>query len=493
MGLPAESLVPDDDPPTWARPVNLLAPLAAPPLTRADVPRLIGDAADLFARSAGFDPTGAIVSGVVAVAASIDDAIRIRLPGASGQFESARLWVCMIGPSGAGKSPSQRPALAPVHDEHSELVAAAAKQRDTSPDERTPARAAFTSDCTVDKLADVLRDNPRGIFYTVDEFDSWLGGIESFARDGGSRNRGEWMRLFDGGPHQVDRVQRGAMFVPNWGASILTATTPAALRRHARKLPADGLFQRFLPIVMARMTVRDSTIGWAEVERAQCAYAAAVRGLYAMTADMVDPPIVRLSTAAGDVYETERTRFIALAEAAESFSESLASHVAKYPAILGRLMLTFHAIADDRRLPDGALPHPCVGAVSEATAQLAARFLRKAYRHAHVVHGDLLGAGSPLELAQAIGRTVLADRMDSFNRRTLTHKCRAFRAATEWQRVAALRALEDYGWAIGESLLLEHGGRWTVNPAVHAMFEDEAEQARARRELVRETLRERFE
>jgi len=151
--------------------------------------------------------------------------------------------------------------LAPVHGIHRDLVAANERDRqaakETASDERTPQRAMLTSDCTIDKLSELLTDNPRGLLYCVDEFDSWLGQHEAFGRDGGARNRGEWMRLYDGGPHQVDRVKRGSFYVKNWGCSVLTATTPAALTRLARKLSADGLFQRFMVFHVQPMQERD--------------------------------------------------------------------------------------------------------------------------------------------------------------------------------------------------------------------------------------------
>jgi len=65
------------------------------------------------------------------------------------------------------------------------------------------------------------------------------------------------MRLYDGGPHQVDRIKRGSFFVKNWGASELTATTPAALTRLASKLPTDCLFQRFMVFAVQGMRDRD--------------------------------------------------------------------------------------------------------------------------------------------------------------------------------------------------------------------------------------------
>ena len=55
---------------------------------------------------------------------------------------------------------------------------------------------------------------------------------------------------YDGGPHQVNRIKRGAFFVQNWGSSLLSATTPAALGKVAHKLPDDGLLQRLLLVVV---------------------------------------------------------------------------------------------------------------------------------------------------------------------------------------------------------------------------------------------------
>jgi hypothetical protein len=477
----------------WPRPLNLFRGLAAPPLTAADVPTLIGDYADQFARAGGFDPTGAIVAGVVACAAAIDDGIRLLLPGASGHFQSARLWIGAIGPVGAGKSPMQRAMLAPVHAIHSELVAANERDRqaakETANDERLQQRALFTSDCTIDKMSELLADNPRGVLYCVDEFDSWLGQHEAFSRDGGARNRGEWMRLYDGGPHQVDRVRRGSFFVKNWGASVLTATTPAALTRLARKLTADGLFQRFMVFAVGPMRDRDRAIPAFVVERARDEYEARIRALYAHFADLVEHPIVRLSVDAAEFYEAEERRLRTLTEAAEAVGEGFAAHIAKHPGMLARVALTFHAASDELLTDHGLTRHPCAANVSAATLQLAVRFMRRAYQHAHAVYGHCLGAGTPMDLAKAMARSILADRLPSFNRREITHRCKPFRGASEWQRGAALTALQDYGWLEADSILLDaHGARWTVNPRVHEIFATQAEVARQRRETVRAAL-----
>jgi hypothetical protein len=474
----------------WPEPVPLFRGIVAPSLTARDVPRVIGDYAEQFARAGGFDPTGAIASGVVVCAAAVDDAIRLLLPGSSGHFQSARLWSALIGSPGAGKSPIQKVMLAPVYSVHSEFATenARAKQAATK-DERVPTRAAFTSDSTIDALSDLLADNPRGILYCVDEFDSWLGQHEAFSRDGGGRNRGEWMRLYDGGQHQVHRVSRGNFFVPNWGASVLTATTPAALKRLAKKLSADGLFQRFMLFAVQPMQDRDASIPHFTMTEARQAFENRVKALYGHRADTVDRPIVRLSREATSLYEDEERRLRLLVESAEAISEAFAGHVAKHIGMLGRVALAFHAASDDIVNERGEVRHPCSANVSGETMGMAIRFMRRAYRHAYAIYTNCLGSGSSMELAQGMARSILADRRDSFNRREMTQRCGPFRGASDWQKSEAFRALEDFGWISGDTLLPEqHGARWQVNPRVHEKFAAEAERARERREAVRAAL-----
>jgi hypothetical protein len=43
-----------------------------------------------------------------------------------------------------------------------------------------------------------------------------LGSLDQYRRSGEiARDRGQWLAAFDGGPRTVERVNRGAMFVPN--------------------------------------------------------------------------------------------------------------------------------------------------------------------------------------------------------------------------------------------------------------------------------------
>ncbi len=224
------------------------------------------------------------------------------------------------------------------------------------------------------------------------------------------------------------------------------------------------------------MRDRDRTVFAATVEQARRAYTERLRATFEQSAELVEKPVVRLSPEASEMYEAEEQRLRLLIDAAESVGDGFASHVAKHPAMLARVALTFHAIS--------TYGHPCSGNVTAESMRLASRFMRRAYQHAHAIYSDCLAIGAPLELAKAIARSMLADEADSFNRREMTHACRAFRDATEWQRLAALRVLEDYAWIEGETFLPEHGGRWTINPRVHRLYAAERDAARARRKAV---------
>jgi hypothetical protein len=73
--------------------------------------------------------------------------------------------VGVAGPA-AGKTPGMRAMVKPVMDLHRALVDEwSAKNAQLAPEEREPLPALFTNDCTVEKLSDVLRDNPRGLRY----------------------------------------------------------------------------------------------------------------------------------------------------------------------------------------------------------------------------------------------------------------------------------------------------------------------------------------
>lgn len=457
-------------------PVDILRGLAAPPLRAEDAPSVLGRFAESQAQATGFDVSILLAGGIVAAAAALDDSVRLCVSPRSSWFESARLWLSLIGGPGSGKTPGLKKSMDPIFSMHRELLAEWSKTNasggEPQPD-APPRPALYTSDATTEALADVLRDNPRGLLYFCDELESWLSSHDAY-RSSGGKDRGEWLRLYDGGPHQVNRIRRGAFFVQNWSASLLSATTPAALRKLAPKLPEDGLLQRILLVLVRPVELPDGAMLRFETKVPAEAWDAALRRLHAIPGDVV----VHLSGGAREAFEAEQVALHGLTRSFEDLHPPYASHLAKRPAMLARIALVFHALdARDIRTD-----------VQRETMELAIRFLRRQERHAQAVYGSMLGADTGMELAKAIARSILASELQQFNRRELTHACRAFRAADEQSRIAALSLLTDCGWLTTAASAVSHGAVWTVDGRVHSMFSEHGAAAKAQRAAIRSRL-----
>lgn len=246
-------------------PLDIFRVPVAPPVPAEAFPAVLRKFAVPMAQAAGHDPGAYLIAGLAAASGAIDDAVRVLLRPQSDFFQSARLWVLLIGPSSAAKSPAIKAATKPLYDLHGNLRRDhAEKIAGMTEDEarKEPVPSVIVGDTTIEALRDTLRDNPRGVIAIYEELDSWIGSHDAYRGGGGSKDRGEWLCLYDGGPHTVDRATGSAkqrhVFVPNWGCGILGATTFAALRRLAKNLPPDGLLQRFLPVVVQPLKAWDS-------------------------------------------------------------------------------------------------------------------------------------------------------------------------------------------------------------------------------------------
>ncbi len=274
---------------------------------------------------------------------------------------SARQWAVLCGDPSARKSPCIRAGDRARQVLHHELYERWREANEgVRKDERDPVPALYTSDSTIPALGRVA-GQPRGLLMLTEEFASWVGGIDSADRGESAKNRGDWLQLRDGGPHQItNRVERGAVYVPNWGVSVLAACTPDGLAKQMKQMPEDGLIHRFAPCIMA---TPDLDV------RADARGRAARVGLAAGTAYIVTttafPTWLRLSEAARILFEAEERSIRALVVATEAFSPAYAAHVGKHPGMLAEVALTFprlcaragrRAVAGGRRRGD-ALRH----------------------------------------------------------------------------------------------------------------------------------------
>lgn len=467
----------------WEEPLDLFRQLATRPYSTDDVPDVIGSYSASLARATGFDPTLIILPMVTAAAAAVDDRIRLSIAQRSKWYESARIWSLAIAGPAAGKTPAMRATLKPMQDVASAQIAKWRTENSSLKDEdRAPMPRLLTYDTTIEALADVLRDNPRGLLCVAEEFDSWIGSHDCYRSGQGSRDRGEWLRLFDGGPNTVDRVKRGAMYIQNWGASICASTTPAALKRHARNLPIDGLLQRFIVGVAGRRAKPCDSMMQVEVTTPREAFEQRIRDLIEKYG-APDGVTVRMSHEARAIFEAEEQALIETTDAAESLAPAFAAHIGKHAAMIARVALTFHAIAGSG--------HPGDAELGADSMRLAIRFMRRARQHGASLYGSLFeNRNDGASIARSLARSILASNSASINKRKARAICRDFRDAEIRTQEQALLALTDSGWLRPEfgTLIPPYGATWTVNPRAMERFAAVGEEHARRRAAVREIL-----
>jgi hypothetical protein len=108
-----------------------------------------------------------------------------------------------------------------------------------------------TNDTTVEKLGELLRQNPAGLLVTRDEL---VGLIASWDREGREGERAFYLEAWNGNASfDTDRIGRGSIFIPNLCVSVFGGIQPdkltAYLEHATNSLANDGMLQRFQLLV----------------------------------------------------------------------------------------------------------------------------------------------------------------------------------------------------------------------------------------------------
>lgn len=461
-------------------PRDILKKSVPQPFDLSEAPLPIAQFAYAFSEATGFDHSGMMVAATTAAASIIDDRYQLEVSRGSNWVVSARQWAFLCAPPSGGKSPTIRPATDPIKRLHGELYSQWKEANDElSDDEKAPQPAIFTSDATVPALSERLKDNHRGILMLNEEFSSWIGAIDSADRGDAAKNRGDWLQLRDGGAHQIDRISRGSVFVPNWGASVLAACTPDGIAKTMKNMPEDGLIQRFVPCIMGAPNLDAD----GDCTQQRQLWEETIRWAYHFTSNR-SGSVIRLSPEAREMFEAERKEQRKLTMATEGFAQAYAAHLGKHPGMLAEIALTFH-VFNGRSEPGPEIDVQTMG--------IAIRYMHRVRKHAYHLYTGILSTSPSFELAQALARSIVAsdEPMTTIGRDWMTQHCQAFKKADDRQRRDAVQFLEDADWLEAGSGTRGYGG-WPSKYAVHGrvfqMFAREGEQHRARRAAVRDAI-----
>lgn len=492
-GDPAEII--DDS--AAPEPVDLWARYQEPPLPKGLLPEVIERFATIQGEIMGADAAGLAMSALTVCAAAIPDAIGIQVKRNDPTWvEHARLWMGLVGPPSRKKTPIMKAALAPLRkidntlmraylsakDDYDALTAAEKKEA-----ERPRQKRLIISDTTVEAAQEVLRDSPDGVLSEQDELSGWFGGMDKYAPGKGAQaDRAFWLKAFNGGTYNLNRIGRGASQIPNLSVSLLGGIQPEPIRKLATETMDDGLIQRLIPVILRPASVGRDIPSDNIVQE----YDQLVGRLH-----LLKPPQRALSngrstplmfsSGARTVREKLEQEHLELVEALETVSPKLAAHFGKYDGIFARLCLLWHCIEHT----EGMMPPP---EVSQDTAQRVADFMADFIRPAAIAfYAGLLGMSAGHEELLALASYIVSKKLPEVKPRDAQGSTKSLRSLTAEQIRSLCERLEAFGWLVRQEPGPKSSTwRWMVNPRVHSVFANQAALENERRERARQILEE---
>jgi hypothetical protein len=327
-----------------------------------------------------------------------------------------------------------------------------------------------TNDPTVEKLGELLRDNPAGLLLQRDEL---VGLLASWDRDGHEGARQFYLEAWSGtSSFDTDRIGRGSIHIPNLCVTLFGGIQPDKLRSYLEAaehaLANDGALQRFQLLVYPdprkweyrdRPPVQGVADKVFEIVKELADFDPLMWGAEPTTT-AAKMPAFRFEDAAQRVFiewltELHRVRLPATEQ------QLVLQHLTKYEKLFPALALILHLVACSAA---GAR-----GRVSEAAALMAAGWCEYLEAHARRCYGLLADGGA--QAAKALADKVTSGKLtDDFNHRTIERK-RWSGLTTDKAIEGAIDWLEACGWIRGAEIRPGPNGgqptrRYQINPAL---------------------------
>jgi len=260
---------------------------------------LPGPFADLVSAGAAAipcDPAMMALPALAVLSAAAGSGARIRLKRS--WVEPATFWCVVAAPSGTAKSAALELVLRPIYELEAEAAAryradrevyeqrlkewrALSKEERVHVPEPEPPRSVRyrLSDATLEAVAAVHRDNPRGVLLARDELSGWIASFDRYAQTRGG-DLASWLELYEGRPVVVDRkTDPEPIRIERPHVPVVGTVQPWLLReRVSPELLASGFVARLTIAIPPEIPRRFSD---ADVdETTEAAYARLVRRLY---------------------------------------------------------------------------------------------------------------------------------------------------------------------------------------------------------------------
>ncbi len=299
----------------------------------------------------------------------------------------------------------------------------------------------LTQDGTVEKIGELLIDNPRGLLIYRDELAGFLHSLEKQGREGDRAFYTEAWNAKDG--FTYDRIGRGTLHVDKLIISVFGAITPGALSEYVSGAMKegrgdDGLMQRFQVSVYP-----DASPEWQNVDRypdteqKNRAYEIykilSEERLYSNLTG--EPGGLHFDSMAQGLFNEWRTDLEARLRKGDLIP-AMESHLAKYRKLVPCLALVFHLIemADDT----------ATGDVSERAFIQAAAWGE--YLESHAVRIYDAAISFDMAAARELLKHILAGEIKDGEAPREIYRHHWAKLATAEDVKLALEILQDYDW-----------------------------------------------
>lgn len=489
------------EPPTeWPELADPFAEYVVPPFPLDVLPEVFQKFAREKAGGSGFDAGGYAVVLLISAGNLVDHRAKLDL----GPFNvPAYNWLGLVGDSGQGKSPVMKSSTHTVRKINDDIVAESkrqlgkwldacqqAKQNKADPPPKPPWKQHLALDTTTEALADLLEDNPEGVNLIHDEITEFLGRMDAYSGKDGGKDRGVYLRAYDGGQVTINRKSCHPRVVDNFSVGIIAGIQPEVLAAKFRKsgAGADGLYQRF-PMYCLRpageVNYMARTHPFTEQNAAQ------VFTTIQRWNEDGTPLNASLSHGAQKAMQDyhNQVRKLATRTAAKRFAE----HLDKFPGFLGRLAFALHVTHA------AAAGEPPAATLEAETMHRAMKLMRVLYRHSEAVYSVLdMESGEVRALVKSAAEAILCKGWERFKRGDLTRNATYWQGADRHHAENAIDYLIELGWIVDVTPPPVAGKRgrksdgvFQVNPAAHQQFAQHAEritQARAERFQALQTV-----
>ncbi len=246
----------------------------------------------------------------------------------------------------------------------------------------------IVNDGTVEKLGELLNQNPRGLLLVRDEL---VGLLRTLDKPGHENDRAFYLESWAGaGAFTYDRIGRGTLHIPALTLSIIGGMTPGKLQAYiigalSGGIEDDGLLQRFQLMVWPEVAAE-----WENVDRYPNTSAKNAAFEVYKRLDELSPeglgaeltegeiPGLRFAPDAQELFNEFRDGLERRVRSGDETAPAFESHLAKYRSLMPSLALIFHLVdvVQDRDQ----------GPVSLQSARLAATWCDYLEQHARKIY-----------------------------------------------------------------------------------------------------------